>query len=149
MPEHSPLPLLIDLAHNDRDAIMRQFGTAQRLLSDNEAQLQSLQAYQTEYLARLNRTSHSGASQLRNFHAFLVKLETAVAQQAAAVEQHRQRTKALGEELTQINMKIKSFEVLLDKRKLVALQKTRRNENKLEDEHAARMVRSSLAVGTQ
>ena len=149
MRENSPLPLLIELAQNERDAILRQIVTAQCLLADNEAQLKSLQTYHSEYLSRLSRNSHNKASQLRNFHEFLSKLEIAITQQAGAVEQHRQRVKALEPELTQVNIKIKSYEVLHEKRLQASTQQAQRQERKLEDEHAARVARTPLVFGTR
>lgn len=148
MSQHSPLPLLIELANNERDAVARQLATAQRASADNETQHKSLQSYQDEYLLRLGRTRQSGAAELRNFQAFLAKLELAIKQQAAAVEQHRLRVSTLKGEFTRISIKAKSLEILHHQRLRSAGQREKRREQSLEDEHAARMALRPLVFGT-
>ena len=88
MAEKRPLALLAELAQERRDAAGRRLGRSLAALKDSESRLALLEGYRDEYKQRYARTGKSGAGpeELRNFRAFLERLDTAVTQQRAEVE---------------------------------------------------------------
>lgn len=66
-----------------------QFGDSQRAAQEQEAKLDELRGYHQEYLERFNSAARSGISigQLREYQAFLAKLELAIQQQESVVQE--------------------------------------------------------------
>lgn len=143
----SPLPLVIELACKSRDSLARSAATARKLVDDNQAQLDSLERYHADYLARRSQAPESDAAALRNFQAFISRLELAIAQQRVTLEHHRARATALQGEHTRAAIKVKSLEALAAAREAEVRRAANRIERKLEDEQASRMVRQAGLLG--
>lgn len=146
MSPSSGLALVIDLAVNTRDAIARQLATAQKLVNDAQAQLESLQRYHGEYLSRAGRQHERDAASMINFNAFIDRLEAAIEQQRAAVAHHRSRMAALKTDHLQAAVKVKSLEQLAAIRAAEERLAAERAERKLEDEHASRAGRHKIEI---
>src|SRR5690606_36327313 len=71
----------------------RELGEEQRQLADAEARLVELRTYHGEYMGAFRKRCEDGTSirALRDFQAFLARLDNAVRQQEQLVEQARQR----------------------------------------------------------
>ncbi len=136
----APLALVIELAAKSRDAIARQAATAAKLEADAKAQFEALEKYHADYLARAARRPEHDAVSLRNFTAFIQRLELAIGQQRGVLEHHRVRVEALRAEHTRAALKVKSLEKLAAAREAEARRAADRVERKLEDEHASRAV---------
>ncbi|MBK8323359.1 MAG: flagellar export protein FliJ [Betaproteobacteria bacterium] len=138
MPKRSPLALVIELAVKSRDAIARQAATAEKLVIDARTQLDALHRYHGDYLARSARRPEHDTATLRNFNAFIQRLEMAIVQQRTTMEHHETRTAVLKAEYTRAAIKVKSLETLAATRQAEARRAADRAERKLEDEHASR-----------
>lgn len=134
----APLALVIELAAKSRDAIARQAATAAKLEAEAKAQLEALEKYHADYLARSARRPEHDTVTLRNFTAFIQRLELAIGQQRGSLEHHRARVAALNAEHTRAAIKVKSLETLAAARLAEARRAAGRAERKLEDEHASR-----------
>ncbi len=79
-------PVLRVAESHERNAA-HQFGDSQRQMQQQEARLGELRQYHDEYLERFNTASRSGisAAQLREYQAFLAKLDVAIKEQEAVV----------------------------------------------------------------
>jgi len=80
-------PVLRVAESNERNAA-HQFGDSQRYMQEQEAKLGELRQYHDEYLERFNTASRNGinAAQLREYQAFLAKLDLAIKEQEAVVQ---------------------------------------------------------------
>ena len=72
----------------------RELGDAQRRLADAEARLAELTTYRGEYLGAFRRRAENGTSvrALRDFQAFLARLDEALRQQESIVVAAREQT---------------------------------------------------------
>ena len=145
MPRRSPLALVIELAVKSRDAIARQAATADQLLTDARTQLDALNRYHADYLARSARRPEHDAATLMNFNAFIQRLEMAIDQQRTTMAHHEARAAALKAEHTRAAIKVKSLETLAATREREARRAADRAERKLEDEHASRAAHHARA----
>ncbi|VAX05833.1 hypothetical protein MNBD_GAMMA26-594 [hydrothermal vent metagenome] len=75
-------PVLRIAESRERTAAHR-FGDSQRKVQEQEAKLDELRRYHQEYLDRFNAASRNGmsAAQLREYQAFLAKLDQAIQEQ--------------------------------------------------------------------
>ena len=80
-------PVLRVAESHERNAA-HQFGDSQRHTQEQEAKLDELRHYHDEYLERFNTVSRNGinAAQLREYQAFLAKLDLAIKEQEAVVQ---------------------------------------------------------------
>ncbi len=80
-------PVLRVAESNERNAA-HQFGDSCRYMQEQEAKLDELRQYHDEYLERFNTASRNGinAAQLREYQAFLSKLDLAIKEQEAVVQ---------------------------------------------------------------
>ncbi len=79
-------PVLRVAESNERDAA-HQLGDSRRHMQRQQARLDELRQYHDEYLERLRIASRNGinAAQLREYQAFLAKLDLAIKEQEAVV----------------------------------------------------------------
>jgi len=80
-------PVLRVAESHERKAA-NQFGDSQRYMQEQEAKLSELRQYHKEYLERFDAMSRNGinAAQLREYQAFLAKLDLAIQEQEAVVQ---------------------------------------------------------------
>ena len=80
-------PVLRVAESRERNAA-HQFGNSQRNMQEQEAKLEELRRYHQEYLDRFNVAARSGmtAAQLREYQAFIAKLELAICEQETVVQ---------------------------------------------------------------
>jgi flagellar FliJ protein len=147
MGDDGALPLVIEIARKNRDTLARGAATARQLVDDNARQLAALEGYYSEYLTRHGRTPDSESLALRNFQAFIARLELAIDQQRITLEHHRGRALALKGEHTLAALRVKSLEALASARAAEAQRAVQRQERKQEDEHASRAARNPGRLG--
>lgn len=143
MTHPSPLQTLIGLAQDDVDAAAQRLGRTQRERTEIEKQLQALIEYRNEYHTRFTESAREGmaAGSVRNFHAFVSTLDSAIEQQRRLLEQATARLEAAKPEWQRCKQKLGSFEVLQARQDDVAARKEARREQRDADEHAARILR--------
>src|SRR5689334_17343916 len=81
---------------NSEQARARELGEGQRRLADAEAKLEELKAYHGDYQRAYRQRAEDGTSvtALRDFQAFLARLENAMAQQDKIVAAAREQVAA-------------------------------------------------------
>lgn len=101
---------------------------------------EELGRYRVEYQERLSGTSRVGMDihLLRDYHAFLHKLEQAIANQAGEVEALRQRWQMAHDNWLDLRQRVKSFEVLETRHRQAELLRQDRREQRQNDEYSGR-----------
>ena len=131
---------LLDLAQTRTDDAARQLGELVAAERDLAQKLKMLEDYREEYHGRFMQAARDGLSPdaLRNYGAFIGRLDEAINAQRRIVDQSRHRT-AEGQQawLVQRN-RLKAFDTLSQRHQLGQLRDEARQEQKMTDEHAAR-----------
>lgn len=118
----------------------RELGAAQRQLADAQTRLEELRAYRGEYQDAFRRRVEDGATvrSLRDFQAFLARLEVALQQQEQLVAQaqeqaagHRQSWQGAAQQLKAVGSVVERW------RQTEAREGARRDQKEL-DERASR-----------
>lgn len=136
---------LLDLARTRTDDAARELGELLAAERSVEEKLDLLENYRNEYRQRFADAARAGLTPdaWRNYSAFLVRLDEAVAAQRQLVEQSRART-AEGQQLwMEQRNKLKAFDTLSRRHQNALARIEAKAEQKLSDEHAARRSRAS------
>jgi flagellar FliJ protein len=118
----------------------RELGTAQRELAEAERRLEELRVYRSEYLGAFRKRAEQGASirALRDFQAFLARLELALQQQEQLVAQAREQAAGSRLNWQGAAQQVKVVGSVLERwRQADALAGTRQDQKEL-DERALR-----------
>lgn len=118
----------------------RELGEAQRRLAEAEAKLAELTTYHGEYMQAFKRRAEDGTSvaRLRDFQAFLARLEQALAQQQKVVALTREQVAAQRSHWQGAARQVKAVESVVDRWRSVELRVADRREQKDMDERAQR-----------
>ena len=140
MASRFPLQTLLDHARHRMQAAERLLLIIKRKEEAARLKLEELERYRVEYRGRLADTSLGGMHilMLRDYHAFLQKLELAIRHQAGEVEQMHARWQAAHENWLALRQKVKSFEVLEARHHKNEAQRQERREQRQSDEYAGR-----------
>lgn len=105
---------LLNLAQMNSETATRKLGELNKQQHDRQAQLDMLLQYRRDYQARMQLSSQQSMDpvMLRNFQAFINKLDTAIAQQTQIVEQCQRSTQMGRGEFDNSRRKLKSFDTL-------------------------------------
>ncbi|MEC5396437.1 flagellar export protein FliJ [Uliginosibacterium sp. H1] len=144
MTRQSPLEALIDMAKDRVDSATRRL--AECLAGERTAaeKLQLLTDYREEYRKRYMEAVRNGMgpADMRNYSAFLAKLDDAILQQQQVTDHQKRLTVAGQQQWMQERNRLKAFDTLSQRQ----LQQQQRKENKQEqrqsDEHAAKHFKS-------
>ncbi len=131
--------LLVDLAERERNTTSKRLADANAAVTAARAQLDMLERYLEDYQNRhgTRRPTASGAETLRNFNAFILKLEAAIEQQRRELSACEQRCKDVIDAERAAQRKLLSFETLRDRRSEEARVLEQLNNRRLEDQTAA------------
>ena len=134
------LQTLLDLSQLRMEEAGRRL--ALLLASEQEAgaRVLLLQQYRDEYQSRFLSAAKSGIDRqaMLNFQSFLGRLEEAIGQAQALVEQSRQRKAAGQREWLDQRVQVKAYDALSARHTRREQQRADRQEQKVQDEHAAR-----------
>ncbi len=134
------LQTLLDLSQLRMDEAGRRLG--QLLANEKEAstRVTMLQEYRDEYQQRFVAATRTGIGRqaMSNYQSFLGRLEEAIAQAQALVEQSKQRTSAGQREWLDQRVQVKAYDTLSLRHSQREQREANRQEQKLQDEHAAR-----------
>ncbi len=134
------LQTLLDLSQMRMDEAGRRL--AKLLAGEQEAgeRVLLLQQYRDEYLARFAaaRQNGIGRNAMENYRSFLARLDEAVGQAQEMAAQSRQRTAAGQREWLDQRGQVKAFDKLALRHQLREQVIENRQEQKFQDEHAAR-----------
>ena len=131
---------LVHLAHQKNEDATRKFGQLVQQQQAAQIKLQTLKQYREDYQTRLQQAVQNGIDQinLRNFQAFISRLDEAVTQQCNAIEQISRSMQVGRNELGNAQQKMRSFDTLAQRH----IEKEKKLEEKLEqrqqDEHTGR-----------
>lgn len=148
MPAQTPLEILIDLASQNADERVKQLGGALARETDSRKRLTMLVDYRRDYLAKYDRAGRGGltATALINFYHFLQKLDLAIEQQQAFVDQASAQTQNARQEFQDAERKRKSLVTLQDRRVAALRLIEARREQRGHDEISQRIVQYGSGV---
>jgi flagellar FliJ protein len=143
MTEPFPLQPLLDLANNKMDDAARKLGDLIASERAVEEKLTLLVEYRKEYQARFVETAQNGIGPdaWRNFSAFLVKLDDAIAHQQRIASDSKRRVEQGQQEWVDQRNKVKAFDTLSHRHQSLQARKEAKQEQRLTDEHAAKQFR--------
>jgi flagellar FliJ protein len=143
------LKLLQRLAKERDEAALRQLARARAALHNAEQQLSLLSRYGTDYHDRLGDQVSSGmdGDTLRNYQAFMHNVGNAIDQQQGEVERRLAATRAAEQVWQESQRQLKSFETLATRGEQRARTASRRNDQREDDEFAARLTRAHQTSG--
>ncbi len=147
MARTSALHVLIELARTRADDAAKRLGSLNAQNIGLEAKLALLLQYCDEYRARFQLSMQRGltASDWRNYHEFLEKLDAAIAEQRDILALMNQRLKAGQADWQTARRTLASYDTLAQRQLRAELLRAARYEQKQTDEHvnntAARQVR--------
>ena len=131
---------LIDLAKKRCDEAGQRLGAVMTQARDSEYKCGTLAAYRDDYRSRLENATRAGvaAADLRNFQGFLAKLDEAVQLQSAESEHWRQTVETARNLWQEEQKRMRSYSLIQQRRREVESRKATRQEQKQQDEIAAR-----------
>lgn len=137
-----PLQTLLDLSQIRLDDATRRLGELMAGERTASERLDLLSQYRLEYHGRFVAAAQAGLSQdqWRNFQAFLGKLDAAIGQAQAAVDQSRRHTAAGQQMWLDKRGEMKAFDTLSRRHHQRQQQVEAKQEQKAQDEHAARQL---------
>ena len=143
MSEQFPLQPLLDLANNRMDDAARSLGELIASEHAVEKKLALLVEYRQEYQARFVDAARNGIGPdaWRNFSAFLLKLDDAIAHQQRIVSDSKGRVERGQQEWVDQRNKVKAFDTLSHRHQDQQARKEAKQEQRLTDEHAAKQFR--------
>jgi flagellar protein FliJ len=131
--------VLVDMAQRERNTTSKRLAEAKARVDAAQAQLDALEKYRAEYNDRQRaRMISAGSSEgMRNFNAFVIKLESAIKQQKRELDNLQLKYDEVKAAEQHAQKRVMSFETLMDRRAEEARQISHRAERKLEDERSA------------
>jgi flagellar FliJ protein len=131
---------LLDLLNERADEAARQLGRLILAEQDARARLTLLCQYREEYAQRFREAQMAGLtlSAWRNYQEFLGKIDEAIRQQGAQVENSAQNTAAGQEHWRQQHTRMKAIDTLALRHQRAENKKALRQEQKQTDEYGLR-----------
>lgn len=118
----------------------RELGAAQQRVADAEARLAELRAYQGEYVKafRQRASEGTGIRKLRDFQAFLARLDAALRQQEQIVTTAREQAAGSRRDWQGAARQVKAVQSVVDRWHVAETRAGERRDQKDTDERAAR-----------
>jgi flagellar protein FliJ len=143
MTKTSPIKTLLELAQTKVDDATKRLG---ELISSEhacEVKLDMLVQYRAEYRERFMSTARSGIdpNAWRNYSAFLLRLDDAIAMQQRVVEHSKLQTQRGQEQWRSERNRMKAFDTLSQRQDRQEAQKQNKAEQRQSDEHAIKQFR--------
>jgi len=134
---------LINLAEDKSQAAAQALARLKQAWQEAENKLQQLQGFLAEYNQRLQQQAQTGfsISQLRDFQAFILKLELAIRAQAEEVERCRIRWQQGQEEWQAREREVKAYQTLRRRHDDAERKSEERLDQRLQDEFARNLHR--------
>ncbi|MBK6618112.1 MAG: flagellar export protein FliJ [Nitrosomonas sp.] len=131
------LKLLTDHARKQTDDSAIKLGKLNHKQRESEKTLKMLLDYRKSYQQQLAEYSTNAVNpiQLRNFMAFISKLDVAIAEQQKLVAHTHKNTAAGSSEFQQHRQKLKTFDTLTQKHEHKQAVSSMKHEQKQQDEH--------------
>jgi flagellar FliJ protein len=135
-----PLQALLEHSRHRMDAAERLLRLLKRKEDAAQQRLQELQGYKSEYQTRLSGGGAAGMDimLLRDFYAFLVKLDSAIKHQESELSQAHSHWQTAHENWLLLRQKVKAYEVLAVRHANQEMQRQEKRDQRLTDETALR-----------
>lgn len=135
-----PLQPLVNLAKHQNDSATVKLGQLNRQQQNAQSKLEVLQQYRRDYQTRMQESTKNGIepTELRNFQAFINKLDDAIRQQLKQVGQSKISTQVGRGEFEATQRKLKSFDTLQQRHIESQKHIEKKSEQVLQDEHVGR-----------
>jgi flagellar FliJ protein len=135
-----PLQTLLDHSRHRMEAAERLLRLLKRKEDSARQRLQELEGYKSEYQARLTGDGAAGMNivLLRDFYAFMVKLDSAINHQASDVQQTHARWSSAHENWLALRQKVKAYETLAARHADQEMRMQERRDQRVTDEAALR-----------
>lgn len=127
---------ILDLAEREAEKSAMRLGALTAQQQQLDLKLQLLMRYREEYLERFRTTLRENPrnAAVGNFHEFMNKLDTAIDQQQASVEQARQQVAAGKHEHLDRRRRVKAFGTLAERHAAAEQRNAQRSEQRALDE---------------
>ncbi len=150
MAKRFPLQPLHDLATDRLEAATRRLAQLKQRWQAEEDKLAQLQGFREEYRKRLGDAIASGLdmTRMRDFHAFIGKIETAIGQQAIEIERSKTEWEAGQRAWMEERRKLKTYDVLKERHARSERSREGRIEQREQDEHARKTAAATAGPDT-
>ncbi len=141
MPGRFPLQSLLDHARHRMEAAERLLRILKRKEEDARRRQDELSGYKREYQQRLTGQAGDRGMDihlLRDYHAFLNKLDVAIGHQEREVAQALAHWRGAHDSWLELRRKVKAYEALAARHHQQERQREERRDQRLTDEQAAR-----------
>jgi flagellar FliJ protein len=144
-----PFHFLREHTQKELDEISRDLGRAYQKLHQESQQGELLTEFLGEYRARMGHLSQLGTHMpaLMNFQAFLLKIEKALEHQSEVTEALKIEIAEIRQRFIALKGRVRSFEVLIERREKAALHKEARREQGVADAYALYLHQKNTAHG--
>jgi len=141
MPPRPTMDQLIELAEKKLDHAAQALATRNARQRDAEAKLELLVNYRVDYFSRFGSAAAAGIDNhlLHNFRAFMEKLDTAITEQHAVVADARSSVRAAQTAWQAEQQRLRSYQVLAERRRGNERVRNAKREQREQDEHAAKV----------
>jgi flagellar FliJ protein len=139
MSKRFPLEVVMELTRRQADEAAAALNGLRQKERAAQQTLDMLEACRSDYHARFARTSQDGLrnEQWRNYHEFIAKLNAAITQQTETLSQCRLQVQAGLTHWQECRVKLKSFDVLLERHQRGELQLESKREQREQDEQSS------------
>lgn len=141
MPPRPTMDQLIELAEKKVEHAAQALAARNARRQDAEAKLQLLVSYREDYFNRFSAAASTGIDNhlLHNFRAFMEKLDAAINEQHAVLADARLGVRAAQTHWQAEQQRLKSYQVLAERRRGSERARDAKREQREQDEHAAKM----------
>jgi flagellar protein FliJ len=140
MAKHFPLQTLLEHSRHRMEVVERQLLTLKRREDSARARLEDLHGYKREYQQRLAGSGAKGMDihLLRDFHAFLIKMDGVIQQQTDEVDKAHARWSEIHANWLALRQKVKAYETLAQRHRAQEAARLEKREQRISDEGALR-----------
>jgi flagellar FliJ protein len=140
---------ILRLAQQQKEEAAINLGKLHQQQQLAQEKLHKLQEYRRDYLKQFLESAGSGMDQthMKNFQAFISRIDEAIQQQLEAIEKARHSVKTGREALLDSERKVKTFGTLEDRHDLAQARIEARKEQREQDEHGMRQAALEPASG--
>lgn len=129
---------LLDLSRNHLDNATSELGKLISAEQEGSRKLELLQGYRAEYVSRFRDAVRDGlgVEALRNYSAFMARIDEAIDVQRGLLDQSQRNTTAGKQAWVDQRNRLKAFDTLHDRHKEREQQQQQKREQRESDEHS-------------
>ncbi len=141
-----PLQILLDHARHRMDAAQKTLALLKRKEEEATQRLRELEEFRQEYHDRLVHSATGGMHihLMRDYRAFLARIDQAIQHQAQVVREAHARWEAAHQQWLSERQKVKAYEALSERHRQREIRQAERRDQRLTDEHAAKTALQTI-----